>query len=65
MMSVGNNLIDVVNQQPITLPYRRKNPLYWIAKIFKAQAVLVIATIGMLITCFFVPVDTSYLDYFN
>lgn len=65
MMSVGNNLIDVVNQQPITLPYRRKNPLYWIAKIFKAQAVLVIATIGMLITCYFVPVDTSYLDYFN
>lgn len=31
----------------------------------KKQAVLTIATIAMLITCIFVPVDSTYLTYFN
>lgn len=32
---------------------------------FQSQPVLVIATIFMVITCLFVPVDAAYLDYFN
>lgn len=31
----------------------------------KNQIVLVIATLAMLVTCFFVPIDASYLEYFN
>ena len=31
----------------------------------KSQVVLIIASIAMIITCFFVPMDASYLDYFN
>ncbi len=31
----------------------------------KKQFVLVIATLAMLITCIFVPVDSSYIGYFN
>jgi len=33
--------------------------------ILKKQVVLTIATIAMLVTCLFVPVDAAYLDYFN
>lgn len=31
----------------------------------KAQPVLAIATVAMLVTCFFVPIDKAYLSYFN
>lgn len=34
-------------------------------KFAKNQMVLTIATIAMLITCFFVPIDQAYLGYFN
>ncbi len=34
-------------------------------RTLKKQFVLVIATLAMLITCIFVPVDSSYIGYFN
>ena len=36
-----------------------------IAIFCKEQPVLVIATLAMLITCIFVPIDKAYLSYFN
>jgi Na+/H+ antiporter NhaD/arsenite permease-like protein len=36
-----------------------------IIHILKKQTVLIIAVIAMVITCFFVPVDKTYLSYFN
>ena len=41
------------------------NLLRTIINFSKTQFVLSIAVIAMLITCIFVPVDTSYLGYFN
>lgn len=41
------------------------NSLPHIIQFIKKQAVLVIATIAMLITCIFVPVDVTYLEYFK
>ncbi|WP_238483732.1 SLC13 family permease [Anaerosporobacter faecicola] len=43
-------------------PWHLLNILYQFAK---SQAVLTIATIAMVITCIFVPVDGEYLGYFN
>lgn len=42
-----------------------QNILSTIINLSKKQFVLVIASISMLITCIFVPVDSKYLDYFN
>jgi len=41
------------------------NPIPHIIQFIKKQAVLVIAVIAMLVTCIFVPVDASYLEYFK
>ena len=37
----------------------------WLIEFSKKQAVLAIATIAMLVTCLIIPVDASYLEYFN
>lgn len=42
-----------------------QNILSNVIQFSKRQFVLTIATIAMLITCIFVPVDASYLGYFN
>lgn len=42
-----------------------KNLIPYITQFIKKQTVLVIAVIAMLITCIFVPVDASYLEYFK
>ena len=34
-------------------------------KAIKSQAVLTIAVIAAIITCFFVPIDREYLSYFD
>lgn len=44
---------------------QKKQPLEMIFSFIKNQAVLTIATVAMLITCIFVPIDKSYLGYFN
>ena len=36
-----------------------------VIKVVKEQPVLSVAVVAMLITCFMVPVDEAYLDYFN
>lgn len=36
-----------------------------LVQLIKKQPMLVISIICMLVTCLFVPVDSSYLDYFN
>lgn len=57
-----------------SVPFVEGNKQHWMSPIYtnlhplqflKKQLVLVIAIIVMLITCVFVPVDASYLDYFN
>lgn len=42
-----------------------RNIISYIIQFSKKQPVLVIATIAMLITCIFVPIDAFYLEYFN
>ena len=42
-----------------------QNILSHLVQFMKNQFVLTIATIAMLITCIFVPIDAAYLDYFN
>ena len=48
--------------------YKQSNKKDFLTKLIefiKTQFVLTIATIAMLITCIFVPIDASYLGYFN
>ncbi len=60
-----------INQNRPTLPlpngrnYSNNDFLIKVITFTKSQAVLTIATIAMLITCLFIPVDTTYLGYFN
>lgn len=66
-----NNTTNISNKLNITSPDNSKKPmwlkyvLHGIVQAAKRQPVLTIAIIAMLITCFFVPVDAHYLDYFN
>jgi len=48
-----------------TEPLERKGIFSSILTFAKSQIVLTIATIAMLITCFFIPIDRNYLTYFN
>lgn len=41
------------------------NIVYKLVRFIKAQPLLSIAVLCMLVTCIFVPVDSSYLGYFN
>ena len=36
-----------------------------IVAFFKKQIVLTIAILAMAITCFYIPIDRQYLNYFN
>lgn len=51
------------------LPNINTNPLYQLLQLIldfaKKQIVLTIATVAMVITCIFVPVDSEYYGYFN
>lgn len=56
----------------ISIPYHAGNPNFnykhiikTVITFFQKQMVLTIAIIAMLITYFFVPIDASYLGYFN
>lgn len=66
-----NNTIDVLSKQTVISPedpgklQQFTKVSCWITQAAKKQIVLIIAITAMLITCFFVPVDASYLDYFN
>lgn len=67
-----SNLYIDQNEATIAIPINNnknnsflKNILTNIIKFSKKQFVLTIATIAMLITCVFVPVDSNYLGYFN
>jgi len=66
-----NNTIDVLSKQTVISPedpgklQQFTKVSCWITQAAKKQIVLIIAITTMLITCFFVPVDASYLDYFN
>lgn len=66
-----NNTIDVLSKQTVISPedpgklQQFPKVSCWITQAAKKQIVLIIAITAMLITCFFVPVDASYLDYFN
>lgn len=60
------------NDSTIAIPIDSNNDSSFLQNILinliqfsKKQFVLTIATIAMLITCIFVPVDASYLGYFN
>ena len=60
------------NESTVAVPANNYKKNSFLLNIFstmvqfsKKQFVLTIATIAMLITCIFVPVDTSYLGYFN
>lgn len=61
--------IDSVKSESTNLlsidTHNRKGIFPTILTFAKSQLVLTIATIAMLITCFFIPVDRSYLTYFN
>lgn len=66
--TINQNNINLIYNNPsnkhnghILIHELLKNTL----KFVKSQAVLSIATIAMLITCIFVPVDHTYLGYFN
>lgn len=65
-----DNHIYIDGKQPTAaLPnghgYHHKNQLTKLFDFAKKQMVLTIAIIAMLITCIFVPVDTTYISYFN
>lgn len=60
------------NQSTAALPLGGRKPLTYLQervgsliKFFKKQFVLTIAIVAMLTTCIFVPVNASYLEYFN
>ena len=36
-----------------------------LVRFVKGHAVMVVALVAALVTCFFVPVDKAYLDYFR
>lgn len=50
------------NQSPM---FPNNNLIKKLIDFAKKQAVLSIAVVAMIITCFFVPIDTSYIHYFN
>lgn len=70
-MLLENNAINVLNDPTIPSQDCPKKPVWlknlgnWVVQAVKKQPVLTIAIIAMLITCIFVPVDASYLAYFN
>lgn len=60
------------NSTPAPLNHNNKFRIPFIQELFariiafaKNQPVLMIATVAMLITCFFVPFDETYFSYFN
>jgi len=71
VIRLKNNTIGVPSKQTVISPedpgklYQFTKVSCWITQAAKKQIVLIIAITTMLITCFFVPVDASYLDYFN
>ncbi|MDO5293476.1 MAG: SLC13 family permease [bacterium] len=66
-----SNLYIDQNDSTVAIPIDNKNSSFLqniltnIIQFSKRQFVLTIAIIAMLITCIFVPVDASYLGYFN
>ena len=61
---IQNNTVATVSAKSKTQPLFN-NLIFNINQFLKKQTVLVIAIIAMSITCIFVPVDISYLTYFN
>ncbi|MDO5293478.1 MAG: SLC13 family permease [bacterium] len=66
-----SNLYIDQNDSTVAIPIDNKNSSFLqniltnIIQFSKRQFVLTIAIIAMLITCIFIPVDASYLGYFN
>lgn len=64
-----NNNLSFDDKQSLFIPNyngaQKNNFFISITEFFKKQAVLTIATIAMLLTCIFVPIDSKYLAYFN
>lgn len=60
------SLKPTAEKQPATQGRRNINKLLTkLMQFIKKQPVLAIATLAMLLTCVFVPVDAAYLGYFN
>ena len=55
----------VLNLPSNNFNFSPKNAFNKLWDIMKQQMVLSIATVAMIITCIFVPIDSSYLMYFN
>lgn len=63
----SNLYID--HESAVAIPIKESPNIHglfsYLVQVAKRQFVLCIATVAMLITCIFVPVDKSYLGYFN